>query len=156
MTNQVSDDQFPAELPPSIRARKLPWNIGTIVSIRNVLINNILTKFDFEIAIFFPITFFLSLKHREFYMGAEVPEHRDAFEPIFGCSVSLLLRRAKRGGEFKCEKSFLNLTRLNIFNGTRYLHSISPIEEGLRKSLLGSLHFAPWPAPTRSTPREVA
>jgi hypothetical protein len=121
MTNQVSDDQFPAELPPGIRARKLPWNIGTIVSIRNVLINNILTKFDFEIAIFFPITFFLSLKHREFYMGAEVPEHRDAFEPIFGCSVSLLLRRAKRGGEFKCEKSFLNLTRLNIFNGTRYL-----------------------------------
>ena len=150
MTNQASPDDFPAELPSGVWAIKLPLTVGTIVLKRKYLADNILTKFEFEVAIFFPITFFVNLTHREFYAGSEVPEHRDAFEPIYGCSASLLLHSAGKGGQFKCEKTILKLPRLTVFNGTRYLHSVSPIEEGSRDLLLGSLPLsAPAPAPPR-------
>lgn len=152
MTEQVSDGQLPA----GVWFRRLPWKVGAVTFIHDFLNENIITKLELEFVIVFPVTVLLNIRYREFYTGAEVPEHRDAFEPIFGCSIFVLLRRAKRGGEFKCEKSILKSSRLYIFNGTRYLHSVSRIEEGSRKSFVGSLHFAPWPAPTRAAPHEAA
>jgi len=130
MANQAVREDFPDKLPAGVWVKKLPLNIGTIVLIRNFLADNILTKLNFEINIFFPITFFLTLAHREFYAGSEVPEHRDGFEPIYGCSASLLLRGACRGGQFKCEKTILKLPRLTVFNGTRYLHSVARSMKG--------------------------
>jgi hypothetical protein len=143
MDNQAVSEDFPEKAPAGVWTKKLPMNIGTIVLIRNYLLDNIFTKFNFEITIFFPVTFFLIVTRREFYVGSKVPEHRDGFEPIFGFSTSLLLRGACKGGQFKCEKMILKMPRLTVFSGTRYLHSVSTIEEGSRDMLLTSLHFAP-------------
>jgi hypothetical protein len=154
MTDQPSREAFPAELPAGVWAKKFPWRIGTINVVRNLLVDNTLIKFDFEISIFFPITLFLDLTYREFLPGSEVPEHRDAFEPIYGCTATLVLRKAGKGGQFKCEKTTLKLRRLTVFNGSRYLHSVSRIEEGFRGLLQGALYFAPWPAPICSTWRK--
>jgi hypothetical protein len=155
MPKQVIKEYFPAVLPPSVWVKKLPFKVGTIVFIRNFSADNTYTKFNFEISIFFPVTFFINLIHREFHVGSQVPEHRDAFEPIYGCSASLLLRGACKGGQFNCEKTILKLPRLTLFNGTRYLHSVKPIEEGSRDMLLAAMYFAPWPAPICTAWRKV-
>ncbi|MDM0053003.1 hypothetical protein [Variovorax sp. J22R115] len=143
MAEQISEET----LPLGVWHKRLPKKIGTVTIVRNFFDDNVLTKFEFEIVVIFPVTFIIDIRHREFYEGAEVPEHRDAFEPIYGCSVNLLLQRAKAGGEFRCEKTIFKSDRLCIFNGTRYLHSVSRVEEGTRKSLIGSLQFAFRPAP---------
>jgi hypothetical protein len=148
----MTEQDIGGQLPAGVWFRRLPWKAGVVTFIHNFLNDNILTKFEFELVIAFPVTVFFNIRYREFYTGSEVPEHRDAFEPVYGCSVSLLTRRARRGGQFKCEKLILKSSWLNIFNGTRYLHSVSRIEEGSRKSLIGCLHFAPWPTRTGAPP----
>jgi hypothetical protein len=155
MDNQAASEDFPEKSPAGFWTKKLPMNIWTIVLMRNYLYDNVLIKLYFKITIFFPDTFFLILTRREFYAGSKVPEHRDGYEPIFGFSTSLRLRGACKGGQFKCEKTILKLPRFTVFNGTRYLHSVSTIEKGSRDMLLTSLHFAPWPAPICS-PRKKA
>jgi hypothetical protein len=143
----MSDELADGQLPLGAWVKTLPKKVGAITLVRNVVADSIRTIFECELVLIFPITLIIDLRYREFYQGSIVPEHRDAFEPIYGCSVNLLLRKAQAGGEFKCEKTFLNASRLCIFNGTRYWHSVSRIEKGARKSLIGCLHFAPWPAP---------
>lgn len=142
MSEQTSDAKL-----PGVWMRKLPKKVGAVTFMHNILSDNILTRFEFEFIVVFPITLFINLRYREFYEGSEVPEHLDCFEPIYGYSVNLLLRKATEGGEFKCAKSLLKSSRLHIFNGTRHLHSVSHISKGSRKSLIGSVQFAPWPAP---------
>jgi hypothetical protein len=122
---------------------------------RSLMVDNIHIKFDFEISIFFPVTFFLEFTHREFHQGSLVPEHRDAFEPIYGFAATLLLRKSGKGGEFKGDKTLLRWRRLTVFNGSRHQHSVSPIEEGSRELLQGNLYFAPWPAPICSVRRKA-
>jgi len=143
MSDEIADDQ----LPPGVWLKKLPKKIGAITLIRNFLADNILTKLECEFVLIYPITLLVDLRIREFYKGSEVPRHRDTFEPIFGLSVNLLLQKAKVGGEFQCERVLVRSPRLYVFNGTRYFHSVTRVEEGARKSLIASLHFAPWPAP---------
>jgi hypothetical protein len=148
MSNQITNtEDFPAELPPGVWAKRFPWKVGSTALVRDLLVKNIQIRFDFTISIFFPFTFFFELSRREFFPGSEVPGHRDALEPIYGCVATLLLRNSAKGGQFKCEKILLKLRRLTIFNGSRYLHSVTPIEEGSRDLLQGAFYFAPWPAP---------
>ena len=147
MTDGLIRDDFPEQLPVGIWAKKLPKSVGTVVLKRGFLGDDALTKFEFELAIFFPVTLIINFTHREYRVGSHVPEHRDALEPIFGCTVSFLLRDAKQGGRFKCDKKLLKFGRLSVFNGSRHLHSVDPIEEGSRDLLLGAIYFAPWPAP---------
>ena len=143
MSEQVNEEK----LPSGVWHKRLPKKIGSVTVIRNYLDDHVLTKFEFEIVVVFPITLIIDIRSREFYEGAIVPEHRDAFEPIHGCSVNLLLQPAKSGGQFSCEKAIFKSDRLYIFNGTRYLHSVSRVQEGTRKSLIASLQFAFRPAP---------
>jgi len=147
MTNHQVREDFPEQLPVGIWAKCLPRKIGTLVVKHNYSNDNTLTKFEFELSIFFPVTFFVNVTCRKHNVGSFVPEHRDAFEPIFGYTASLILHNASRGGQFKCEQKALKFGRLSVFNGSRHLHSVTPIEEGSRDLLLGSIYFAPWPAP---------
>ena len=55
---------------------------------------------------------------------------------IFCLNVIAVLKCATRGGKLIIKRAFLETRRIAVFNGDRYFHEVTRIEEGVRTSLL--------------------
>ncbi len=69
----------------------------------------------------------------KFPKGCFIPKHRD--EIGFGkrhLRVNIILKGAKKGGKFICEKSIINLPFIKVFRPDLYEHEVTKIEEGTR------------------------
>lgn len=83
-----------------------------------LLINNFILPFDVYI-----------LKFPE---GCEVRPHIDTVSGFRHFRLNLILKKAKIGGEFFCETSYINTPRIKIFRPDKYVHSVSKVEKGCR------------------------
>lgn len=65
--------------------------------------------------------------------GCHIPKHKD--EIGFGKKhyrVNLVLKPAKKGGEFICEKTIINLPFLKVFRPDLSEHEVTKVEKGNR------------------------
>ena len=126
---------------------KKPWfslffNLGTFASFfcsfRTVAYD---TAFQSGIGhvIRWPVLFSQYISILEYPTGTHITRHSDgdstAHRSIVGININLVLKKAVRGGEFICPGAILNTSRLKIFNGDKYPHEVTPIEEGTRMLL---------------------
>ncbi len=69
------------------------------------------------------------LRFRE---GSWAPWHTDPVEGRRHYRVNIILKKAKRGGEFQCDKVLFKAGRLVVFRPDQEKHSVSPIKSGTR------------------------
>lgn len=72
----------------------------------------------------------------KFPEGCHIPKHKD--EIGFGKKhyrINIILKGAKKGGKFICEKTILNLPFIKIFRPDLYEHEVTKIEKGNRYTL---------------------
>ncbi|WP_205746121.1 2OG-Fe(II) oxygenase [Dyella terrae] len=67
-----------------------------------------------------------------FPAGTTVPPHVDRVERGRHFRLNIILRPAKRGGEFVCERPIFISRRIKLFRPDRETHSVTRIEEGTR------------------------
>jgi hypothetical protein len=64
--------------------------------------------------------------------GSEIKPHVDEVDGKKHYRLNIVLRKAKVGGVFSCEKSIINFPRVKLFRPDLYEHSVSKIEDGER------------------------
>ncbi|MEM7246706.1 MAG: 2OG-Fe(II) oxygenase [Acidobacteriota bacterium] len=64
--------------------------------------------------------------------GSSVPPHRDPVDGGSHYRLNIELRRAARGGDFRCDTTIVRLPRIALFRPDRHEHSVSRVEEGTR------------------------
>ena len=67
-----------------------------------------------------------------FRQGAAVPPHTDPVSEKKHYRLNLILKRARRGGRFRCAKPIYESRRIKLFRPDIHEHSVSEIEEGTR------------------------
>jgi hypothetical protein len=65
--------------------------------------------------------------------GAGIPAHRDAAPPgARHYRLNVIIWPARKGGDLTCESYLFRLGPLKFFRPDLALHSVSPVEEGVR------------------------
>ena len=70
--------------------------------------------------------------------GSVVEKHHDGginpltMRPILGFNFNIVLKKAAEGGKFICPESWVNTSRIKIFNGDKYDHEVTRVEKGKR------------------------
>lgn len=83
-----------------------------------LLINPFLLPFDLYL-----------LRFRE---GAEIPAHTDPVRDKRHFRLNIVVRKARRGGEFVCSRPIFETRRIKLFRPDISSHSVTRIEEGTR------------------------
>ena len=84
----------------------------------------------------------------DYRTGSSVDEHRDGgidykrMTPLLGFNINIILQKAVTGGKFICPQALVNTSRINIFNGDKYEHRVTPIEKGRRVVLVFKFSLA--------------
>lgn len=68
----------------------------------------------------------------QFPQTAVVPTHIDKVESGHHYRLNIILKRARRGGEFVCESTIINWSRVKLFRPDLYAHSVTEVVEGNR------------------------
>ena len=68
----------------------------------------------------------------KFPEGCKIKAHRD--EVKFGkhYRINVILKRAKEGGKFHCEKLIFDSSRIKIFRPDENLHEVTEVKKGSR------------------------
>lgn len=77
-----------------------------------------------------PLPFDVYLLH--FPLGASVPAHMDPVVQGRHCRLNIILKAARRGGEFVCAGPIHDGRRIKLFRPDREPHGVTPIEAGSR------------------------
>lgn len=67
-----------------------------------------------------------------FPQGAKIPPHQDKVTNGRHFRLNILLKKAKKGGEFICHQSIFASSRVNLFRSDLAIHAVTQIEEGTR------------------------
>ena len=84
----------------------------------------------------------------DYRIGSSVDEHRDGgiddnrMKLLLGFNANIILKKADVGGKFICPQAFVNTSRIKIFNGDKYQHSVTTIEKGRRVVLVFKFSLA--------------
>lgn len=65
-------------------------------------------------------------------VGSEIKEHVDPVSDRCHYRLNIIIKKAKKGGEFFTEKSIINTSRIKFFRPDLYKHSLTKIEKGSR------------------------
>ncbi len=68
----------------------------------------------------------------KFETGADIQPHRDRVESGRHFRLNLVLRHAREGGVFSCQKTIHNSRSLKIFRPDLYEHAVSMVTSGTR------------------------
>jgi len=68
----------------------------------------------------------------KYEIGSFIPNHKDPVSGKNHFRLNILLKKSSLGGDFVCEKTILNWSRLKLFRPDRYYHSVSKIVSGNR------------------------
>ncbi|MCG7562843.1 2OG-Fe(II) oxygenase [Pseudoalteromonas sp. McH1-42] len=86
-----------------------------------------------------PIKFDCYLIH--FPAGSEIKQHVDQVTSGKHYRLNIILKHAKQGGEFICQNTLLNWSRVKLFRPDTEPHAVSRITEGSRYVLsIGWVH----------------
>ncbi|MEC4089178.1 MULTISPECIES: 2OG-Fe(II) oxygenase [Pseudoalteromonas] len=77
-----------------------------------------------------PIKFDCYLIH--FPAGSEIKQHVDQVTSGKHYRLNIILKHAKQGGEFICQNTLLNWSRVKLFRPDKEPHAVSRITEGSR------------------------
>lgn len=69
------------------------------------------------------------IRYRE---GSHVPPHRDPNPAGKHYRLNIVIKRARKGGEFQCDQTIFQSNRIKLFRPDLYKHSVSKVEEGSR------------------------
>lgn len=61
-----------------------------------------------------------------------IQPHIDKVDKLKHYQLNVILKKPKKGGKFRSEKTILNINRIIFFRPDLNIHSVSKIEEGLR------------------------
>ena len=67
-----------------------------------------------------------------FPTGSEIPPHVDPVDGKRHFRLNIILRKARRGGEFICKNPIWNRPRIKLFRPDQSEHSVTRVEEGSR------------------------
>ena len=67
-----------------------------------------------------------------FKIGSEVPRHRDPVDGKRHYRLNIILRNAKSGGDFHCDKPIFETRRVKLFRPDASAHAVSKINDGTR------------------------
>lgn len=67
-----------------------------------------------------------------FRKGAEVPEHTDPVTDKKHYRLNIIVKKARKGGEFRCPEPIFESSRIKLFRPDRSPHSVSRVESGTR------------------------
>lgn len=67
-----------------------------------------------------------------FNVGSEVSPHIDEVKHGRHYRLNIVLRKAERGGEFRCDNVIFENSRIKFFRPDQSIHSVSPIIKGVR------------------------
>lgn len=103
--------------------KRLPWVEGRQGTGYNkiLLLQSGLIKFDVYL-LYYP-------------QGSEIAPHTDVVCGSNHYRLNIMLKKAKRGGEFVCENPIFRGFRMNLFRPDACVHSVTRIEEGYRVML---------------------
>lgn len=65
-------------------------------------------------------------------VGSEIREHVDPVTDSKHYRLNIIVKKAKKGGDFFTEKSIINLPRIKFFRPDLSKHSLTKIEKGSR------------------------
>ncbi|KID57503.1 hypothetical protein JF50_09925 [Pseudoalteromonas luteoviolacea] len=68
----------------------------------------------------------------KFPEGCEVPEHVDAVSSGRHFRLNLVLKKAKKGGEFMCQTPLYESDRVKFFRPDSCVHAVTQVEQGSR------------------------
>lgn len=68
----------------------------------------------------------------KFPEGSEIKPHVDKVESGKHFRLNIVIKKAKIGGIFNCDKTIINTPRIKLFRPDKYTHSVSKIEQGNR------------------------
>ena len=78
----------------------------------------------------FPLLFDVYLL--KFEKNSSVPVHRDQVAVGRHYRLNIVLKHAKGGGVFTCQRAIINWPRIKLFRPDLSEHSVSAVEEGTR------------------------
>jgi hypothetical protein len=64
--------------------------------------------------------------------GSEIPPHIDPVKKGRHFRLNIILRKARKGGEFQCNAPIWNYKRVKLFRPDQSLHSVTRVEKGSR------------------------
>ena len=67
-----------------------------------------------------------------FPSGSYLPPHTDELDDAGHLRLNLVLRPARRGGEFICQGAILDRPRIKLFRSDLHTHRVTPVEAGTR------------------------
>jgi len=68
----------------------------------------------------------------KFKKGSKIPPHTDRVDKYRHYRLNIVLKKAKSGGEFICDKSYVNMPRVKFFRSDMMEHSVTEVLEGTR------------------------
>lgn len=68
----------------------------------------------------------------KFPQGSEIKPHTDNVKTGKHFRLNIVLKHAQQGGEFTCDNSIVNKSRIKLFRPDINEHSVSKIEKGCR------------------------
>ncbi len=77
-----------------------------------------------------PIKFDLYLL--KFPEGCKITPHKDEVKKGKHYRVNIILKKAKEGGIFKCEKPIYESNRIKIFRPDKNIHEVTEVKKGSR------------------------
>lgn len=67
-----------------------------------------------------------------YHPGEGIPTHTDPVSDKRHYRLNIVLKNAKKGGNFVCENAFINTARIKFFRPDVSPHSVVAVEEGTR------------------------
>ncbi|MFP8967307.1 hypothetical protein ACKC9G_12060 [Pokkaliibacter sp. CJK22405] len=64
--------------------------------------------------------------------GSVIPPHQDKVVTGRHFRLNIVLRKAKRGGEFVCSQTLFSTSRIKLFRPDKVIHEVSRVEQGSR------------------------
>lgn len=90
------------------------------------------TGYDKMLLLLLPIPVPTDCYLLRFPEGAEIPPHVDPVQKGRHFRMNIILRNARKGGEFQCSDPIWNYRRIKLFRPDLSLHSVTKITEGTR------------------------
>jgi len=91
------------------------------------------TGYDKKLLFFIPLYFLAFDAYLlRFSKGSYIPKHVDTVDRYHHYRLNIVINSSFKGGEFVCEKAYLNTKRIKFFKSDSMPHSVCQVEEGTR------------------------